>query len=165
MASTSGEDRCGRGEWEGGSKPSSPEAAPNRVGKPGVWKEVLLQFMLWKSVLFVGSPACAFAGIKMLYRCKGDSKANWLPQGYYLVRFVQQGNCHPPDGQGPYTVLLLLWVRCCPEAAAVQRTVMPQHGTPQLQIPCALWGDLDTDPCRHPGSLVLLINQILKGWL
>lgn len=45
-----------------------PGAAPDKVGKPGVWKEALLQFMLWKPMLCVGSPACAFAGIKMLGR-------------------------------------------------------------------------------------------------
>lgn len=142
---------------------SAPGAAPDEVGKPGVCKEALLQFMLWKSMLCVGSPASAFAGIKMLYRCKGDSKANWLPQCYYLVRcltFVQQGDCHPPFGQGPYAVVLLLWVWCWPEAARVQCTVMPQCGKPQLQILCAS-GVLDTDACRHPGRLViLLINRV-----
>lgn len=117
---------------EGGkevSNHSPPRAAPDKVGKPGVWEEVLLQFMLWKSMLCVGSPAYAFAGIKMLYRCNGDSKANWLPQDYYLVRrvtFFQQGACHPPFGQGPYAVLLLFWMLCCPEAARVQCTVLPQ---------------------------------------
>lgn len=90
-------------------------------------------------MLCVGSPTCAFAGIKWLYRCKGDSKANWLPQDYYLVgylTFVQQGDCHPPFGQGPYTVLLLPWVRCC----RVQCTVMAPCGKPQLQILCGSGG-------------------------
>lgn len=130
-----------------------PGAAPDKVGKPSVWEKALLQFILWKSMLCVGSPACAFAGIKMLCRCKGDGKANRLPQDYYLVRcltFFQHGVCHPPFGQGPYAVLLLFWMPCCPEAARVHRTEGSCSCT--SHVPQGM-----LDPCRHPDSLVILL--------
>lgn len=68
--------------WKERVNHSPPSAAPGKVGKLGVLKEAFLQFMLRKPMLGFVSPAYAFSGIKMPYRCKGDCRAKQLPQDY-----------------------------------------------------------------------------------
>lgn len=150
---------------------SPPSAAPDEVSNRDILKEALPQFMLQKSILCFGSLACAFAGIKMLYRWKGDCKAGLLEQ-YSSQMFNICSTSRLP---------LSFWrrtLRCVTPvlgAALPEGCKGPVHSNASQDAAreasaaepvCLIICRMQIPTGSPTGSLaILLINQILRGWL